>query len=99
MDQTHIFSRLSVLFPHSKIELHYTTPFQLLIAVIMSAQATDRQVNKVTHTLFETIKQPADVIAMGADTYNTAISSIGLHNTKTRNIYATAKILTRLKNE
>ncbi len=59
-----IFETLGRMFPENVTELNYTTPFQLLIAVIMSAQTTDKQVNKVTATLFEQIREPADVVEM-----------------------------------
>jgi endonuclease-3 len=55
-DLAWVFDTLGVLYPDATTELHYSTPFQLLIAVIMSAQATDKQVNKVTFGLFECIK-------------------------------------------
>ena len=55
-----IFSYLEQLFPNADTELNYETPFQLLIAVILSAQTTDKQVNKVTATLYQKIKQPVD---------------------------------------
>jgi endonuclease-3 len=55
---------LEELFPNADTELHFETPFQLLTAVILSAQTTDKQVNKVTDTLYKTIKQPEDVLKM-----------------------------------
>jgi endonuclease-3 len=55
---------LEELFPNADTELHFETPFQLLVAVILSAQTTDKQVNKVTDTLYKTIKQPEDVLKM-----------------------------------
>jgi endonuclease III len=88
-----IFPTLAAMYPDPTTELHYTTPFQLLIAVMMSAQATDKQVNKVTKSLFGAVKTPHDVIAMGEKAYNQNISSIGLHNSKSRHIYATSQLL------
>lgn len=88
-----IFSYLDELFPNADTELNYETPFQLLVAVILSAQTTDRQVNKVTDTLFKRIKQPGDVIEMGHKSFENAIKSIGLYKWKAKNIYETSKIL------
>ncbi|USN57197.1 MAG: hypothetical protein H6766_01740 [Candidatus Peribacteria bacterium] len=94
--QDTIFPTLTKMYPNNTTDLHRRTPFQLLIAVIMSAQTTDVQVNKVTDTLFNTIQTPRDVITMGEKKYNTAISSIGLHNSKSRHIYATSQLLIQL---
>ena len=63
-----IFSYLEELFPNADTELHFNTPFQLLVAVILSAQTTDKQVNKVTDKLFQTIKEPQDILNMGLKT-------------------------------
>jgi len=82
-----VMETLGGLYPDATTELHYSTPFQLLIAVIMSAQATDKQVNKVTATLFAHIRGPQDVIDMGYDAYENAIRSIGLYRSKARNIW------------
>ena len=71
-----IFSYLEQLFPNADTELNYETPFQLLVAVILSAQTTDKQVNKVTATLFQTIKQPEDVLKLGHPAFEQAIKSI-----------------------
>lgn len=59
-----IFVYLKELFPAPETELHYSTPFQLVVAVMLSAQATDKQVNKVTDKLFVKIKMPEDVVRM-----------------------------------
>ena len=59
-----IFDYLQELFPNPETELHYSTPFQFVVAVMLSAQSTDIQVNKVTSKLFEKIKMPADVVNM-----------------------------------
>lgn len=57
-----IFQILKKLYPEPKTELNYSTPFQLMIAVILSAQTTDKQVNKVTKSLFEKVKSPRDLL-------------------------------------
>lgn len=59
-----IFTYIQELFPNPETELHYSTPFQLVVAVMLSAQATDKQVNKVTDKLFLEVKTPADVIRL-----------------------------------
>ena len=74
-------------------ELRYSTPFQCLIAVMMSAQTTDVQVNKVTDVLYTKIKSPADVLEMWEETLGEYIRTVGLRTAKKRNIYATSKIL------
>lgn len=91
-----IFPTLAKLYPKNNTDLHRRTPFQLLIAVMMSAQTTDVQVNKVTEILFQKIHTPHDVIAMGQKKYNQAISSIGLHNSKSKHIYQTSQLLIQL---
>ena len=88
-----IFGYLEELFPNADTELHYETPFQLLVAVILSAQTTDKQVNKVTDTLYKTIKQPEDVLKMGHKKFENAITSIWLYKWKAKHIYETSKIL------
>ena len=92
-----IFSYLEQLFPNADTELNYETPFQLLIAVILSAQTTDKQVNKVTATLFQTIKQPEDVLNLGHLAFEQAIKSIGLYKGKAKNIYQTSELLAAKK--
>lgn len=88
-----IFSYLKQLFPNADTELNYDTPFQLLVAVILSAQTTDKQVNKVTATLFQMIKQPEDVITLGYFSFEQAIKSIGLYKSKAKNIFQTSELL------
>jgi endonuclease-3 len=77
-------------------ELNYQTPFQCLVAVILSAQSTDVQVNKVTESLFAMIDSPQDVLDMGLEEFNRRISSIGLHNSKAKNIYLASQQLVEL---
>ncbi len=92
-DLAWVFDTLWVLYPDATTELHYSTPFQLLIAVIMSAQATDKQVNKVTLGLFQQIKSPQDVLNMGYDAYEQAIKSIWLYRSKAKNIWKLCNLL------
>lgn len=79
-------------------ELEYVTPFQCLIAVMMSAQTTDKQVNKITRKLFNKIKSPFDVIDMGEDVLGDHIRTIGLRKSKRSNIIKTAKLLVKETN-
>jgi len=88
-----IFAYLKELFPQPKTELHYSTPFQFVVAVMLSAQATDVQVNKVTDILFKKIKHPEDLLTMGLVKFEKAISSINYYKTKAKHIYATASLL------
>lgn len=89
-----IFSYLEKLFPNAETELHFTNPFQLLVAVMLSAQTTDKQVNKVTDQLFKKIKKPEDILAMGLENFEQAIKSIGLYKNKAKHIFQTSKLLT-----
>jgi endonuclease-3 len=73
--------------------LHYTNPFQLLVAVILSAQTTDRQVNRVTEKLFVRVKGPADILEMGPSWLEEQIKSLGLFRRKSRQIFETSLIL------
>src|SRR3546814_2575538 len=76
----------SDLDPAPKTELEYSTPFELLVAVVLSAQATDVGVNKATRRLFPVANTPAGILALGEDGLKHYISSIGLFNAKAANI-------------
>ncbi|NLX90505.1 MAG: endonuclease III [Firmicutes bacterium] len=80
-------------YPHAKTELHYNNPFQLLVAVILSAQTTDRQVNKVTDKLFAQVQGPADILEMGLFRLEEQLKSLGLFRQKSRQIMETSRIL------
>jgi endonuclease-3 len=88
-----LFTRLQAQNPHPTTELHYRTPFELLIAVILSAQATDKRVNKVTAVLFSLANTPSQVLALGEEQLREYIKTIGLSNTKARNIIKTCQRL------
>ncbi len=88
-----IFSRWRAANPHPTTELVYASPFELLIAVILSAQATDKSVNLATTGLFRDAPTPAAMLALGLDGVRKHIRTIGLFNTKARNIIATCEIL------
>ena len=88
-----IFERLRQANPNPKTELEYTTPFELLIAVLLSAQATDVGVNKATRKLYPVANTPAAILALGLDELKSYIQTIGLYPTKARNVIATCQIL------
>lgn len=88
-----ILARLRDENPAPTTELNYSSPFELLIAVMLSAQATDVSVNKATGPLFEVANTPAALQALGEDTVKTYIKTIGLFNTKARNVIKTCGIL------
>lgn len=91
--RTEIFSRLRDADPHPTTELNYSSPFELLIAVILSAQATDKGVNKATDPLFRFANTPEAIAALGETGLKTYIKTIGLFNTKAKNILKTCKLL------
>lgn len=88
-----IFSYFMEMFPNAETELHYTNLFQLLVVVALSAQATDKQVNKVTASLFQKIQKPDDILQMGFENFEQSIKSIGLYKSKAKNLRKTAEIL------
>jgi endonuclease III len=88
-----IFERLRALNPHPTTELEYSTPFELLVAVILSAQATDRSVNLATRRLFRDANTPAAILALGAAGLAPYVKSIGLYQGKAKNIVATCRML------
>lgn len=91
--RTEIFRRFHAANPHPTTELEYTTPFELLIAVILSAQATDVSVNKAMRRLFPVANTPAQIYALGVEGLVPYIQSIGLYRTKARNVIETCRIL------
>ena len=88
-----IFRRLKRQNPKPTTELNYRTPFELLIAVILSAQATDKSVNKATAELFKVANTPEAILALGEKGLKKYIKTIGLFNTKAKNIVQTCRIL------
>ena len=87
------FSRLAESNPEPRTELAYGNDYQLLVAVVLSAQATDVGVNKATRALFETVKTPAQMVALGEDALRQHIRTIGLFNTKAKNVIALSQAL------
>ena len=88
-----LFARLRELDPAPTTELEYDTPFQLLVAVVLSAQATDVGVNKATRRLFPVAGTPRAILALGEDGLKRYISTIGLYNAKAKNVVATCALL------
>lgn len=88
-----IFERFRAANPKPTTELEYSNNFQLLIAVLLSAQATDVSVNKAMEPVFTNVKTAQDLVEMGLESFTEAIKSIGLYKTKAKNALATAKIL------
>ena len=88
-----IFTRLRRENPHPSTELNYGNPFQLLVAVTLSAQATDVGVNKATKALFERVQTAQDMLTLGESGLKQYIRTIGLYNNKAKNLIATSRIL------
>ncbi len=91
--RTAIFTRLRDANPNPTTELNYTTPFELLVAVILSAQATDVGVNKATDKLYPVANTPVAILSLGVDRLKSYIKTIGLFNTKAENVIKTCQAL------
>jgi len=92
-DVIELFSRLRELNPHPTTELAYSTPFELLVAVVLSAQATDVGVNKATKKLYPVANTPQAIFDLGEDGLKRYISTIGLFNAKAKNVIALCRRL------
>jgi len=92
-DVFEFYRRLAEANPHPETELESGNVFQLLVAVVLSAQATDAGVNKATRALFEEVKTPEQMVALGEEGLKRHIKTIGLFNTKAKNVIALSKIL------
>jgi endonuclease-3 len=88
-----LFTRLAAVNPAPETELDYHTPYTLLVAVVLSAQATDVSVNKATGPLFEVADTPQAMVALGEERLRGYIKTIGLYNSKAQNIAALSRIL------
>jgi endonuclease III len=93
-----MFERLREINPAPTTELIYHSPFELLISVILSAQATDVSVNKATKKLYAFANTPAKILALGEDGLKARINTIGLYNAKAKNVMATCEKLLALHN-
>jgi endonuclease-3 len=92
-EREQMFARLKAANPHPRTELEYSTPFELLVAVILSAQATDKSVNLATRRLFPVARTPAAIAALGVEGLTPYVRTIGLYQNKARNVVATAGLL------
>ena len=90
-----IFERLRAADPHPQSELEHHSPFELLVAVVLSAQATDKGVNKATAKLFPVARTPAAIVKLGVDGLIPYVQSIGLFRNKAKNIVALSEIILR----
>ncbi len=88
-----IFERWAEVNPEPRTELEYGNPFQLLIAVLLSAQTTDKAVNAATRRFFPFVRTPADLLALGEEALAEHIKTIGLYRTKAKNAIATARLI------
>jgi endonuclease-3 len=88
-----LFRRLQALNPHPATELEHSTPFELLVAVILSAQATDKGVNLATRRLYPVANTPQQILALGVEGLTPFVRTIGLYPGKVKNILATCRIL------
>jgi endonuclease-3 len=88
-----IFARFAAAMPDPKTELEHVNPFTLLVAVVLSAQATDAGVNRATKSLFAKVDTPQKMVALGEEKLRDAIKTIGLFNTKAKNVIALSKVL------
>ncbi|HEV7631932.1 MAG TPA: endonuclease III [Steroidobacteraceae bacterium] len=88
-----IFRALRDANPHPRSELEFSTPFELLVAVILSAQATDRSVNEATRKLYPKANTPAQILALGVAGLTPYIRRIGLYNAKAKNVIETCRLL------
>lgn len=88
-----LFRRWQMATPNPRTELSYASPFELLVAVILSAQATDKSVNKATEKLFPVANTPEAILALGEEGLRSYIKTIGLYNAKAKNIIGTCQIL------
>ena len=88
-----LFLKLSKTYKRPKTELNYINNFTFLVAVVLSAQSTDVSVNKTTSKLFKLVKQPKDIIKLGECQLRQIIKTIGIYNSKSKNIISLSKIL------
>jgi len=92
-DRTEVFRRLQAIDPHPKTELEYQSTFELLVAVVLSAQATDVSVNLATRRLYKVANTPEAILDLGEDGLKAYIRTIGLFNSKAKNIMLTCQTL------
>ena len=88
-----VLTAILEIYPDKQIELNYETPFQLLIAVMLSAQTTDKQVNRVTPEFFALVREPEDLKGWNIERIESYLSRVNFYHNKSANILKTAKIL------
>jgi len=88
-----IYETLRQLNPHPTTELEFATPFELLVAVVLSAQATDKSVNAATRALYKVANTPQSIVALGEENLAAHIRTIGLYRTKARNVIGLSRLL------
>jgi endonuclease-3 len=88
-----IYEKLRLLNPHPTTELEFATPFELLVAVVLSAQATDKSVNAATRVLYKVANTPAAIVRLGEENLAAYIRTIGLYRTKARNVIRLSQLL------
>ena len=88
-----IYEKLRALNPHPTTELEYSTPFELLVAVVLSAQATDKSVNAATRVLYKVANTPAAIVGLGEERLAGYVRTIGLYRTKARNVIRLSQLL------
>lgn len=90
-----IFEILKNIYPDPKTELDYSTPFQLMVAVVLSAQTTDKQVNKITPAIFAHVKTPEDLLKFYGkqEKFEKAVSGVNYYKTKAKNIWKMAQMI------
>jgi len=88
-----IYETLRKLNPHPTTELEFSTPFELLVSVVLSAQATDKSVNAATRVLYKVANTPAAIVGLGEEKLAEYIRTIGLYRTKARNVVALSRLL------
>ena len=92
-DRREFFARLAAIDPAPKTELEYNSPFQLLVAVVLSAQATDKGVNRATRPMFRAHPTPRALVELGEEGISEYIQTIGLYRTKAKNVAALSKLI------
>jgi endonuclease-3 len=88
-----IYEKLRALNPHPKTELEFSTPFELLVAVVLSAQATDKSVNAATRVLYKVANTPAAIVRLGEERLAGYVRTIGLYRAKARNVFRLSQLL------
>jgi endonuclease-3 len=88
-----VLSRLFATYPDARCELEYETPFQLLVATILSAQSTDARVNRITRALFQEVRGPEDLVRLGPEALSERIRDVGLYRAKARHLVELGRLL------